>query len=221
MGASHKVVHAVLKDRHVSFFVNEVEVYKLVHRDLDPIVSLDEENEAIMVQAVVLLPLNPLFSVLIVIDIVHFDLSKEEDLVLSPCDNHLFINKVHLTEVSARDLLEFMGVELFSVVRVNVHCDRLALSVETVHFLTFAVIKALVWEVQPRWFNSYSFCHIYNLFLLIVIDQMVMIQVSVMEQVYENMVFPDETGVDERIMETKVGPRPLIDFENFRYIYFL
>ena len=89
-----------------------------------------------------------------------------------------------------------MGVELIAMIRVDVDSNSLTLSIEAVYFLTFVVIKTLVWEVQSRWFNFYNFWHINNLFLLEIVDKAVMVKVSVVEQVDKYAIIPDEAGVD-------------------------
>lgn len=89
--APHVIVHDVLQVRHQIFLVDEIKVYKLVSRDLDPDITFHEIYKAPLFDRVVELPFKYLGHLIPY-------LFEEQDAAGASGDEGLAIDKHHLAK---------------------------------------------------------------------------------------------------------------------------
>ena len=209
---AHEVGHNVLKLRLKRLRVDQVEVDLIVASDLDPLISLDEKDEASGLDLVVLPPFFDNISVLVLFC---FDL-EEYHFAWTSGDQGFIVEKVHLTEVHFCH--PFVN-NICGVVSVDV--EGLALPVKRVYHIIIRVVEALVWKVLR---GALHFCLVnlsFDRSSPVIVYKVVVDQLVVVEQLNEHSVVSNEGAGAERVTKSLdrhgvvVDPDCVIDIKFF------
>lgn len=134
--AFYVIVHYILKDRHKSFCINQVEIDEVIIGDLDPYIALNEVDEPLdILDAMVELPLELLKA------IVPLLLEKQDPGTASHYYS-IIKNHLHLSELHISDFLKSKDCKVWWR-----DGQDLALAVEHIHLIVLRAVKAPLWIV--------------------------------------------------------------------------